>query len=63
MTMVAVIAGVLAAVGLAGLARDRVLGRRRPEPPNGAGAADPTLRYYGQVRESHQPGSHGGGLF
>jgi hypothetical protein len=63
MVTFAVVAGVVVAVGVAGFLRDRVLGRRRPEPPNGAGANDPTLRYYGQVRESHQPGSHGGGLF
>ena len=54
MLTLAVIAGALGAVGAAGLLRDRVRGRRRPEPPSGAGVNDPTLRYYSQVQESHQ---------
>ena len=61
MVTFAIVAGLLGAVGAAGLARDRVLGRRRREPPNGAGAADPTLRYYGEVRESHQHGGYSNG--
>ena len=52
--VIAAFAGLFGAVGLAGFVRDRVKGRRTPAPPNGLGGDDPTLRYYGEVRESHE---------
>jgi hypothetical protein len=57
MVTLAVMAGLVGAVGAAGFLRDRLKGRRRPEPFNGAGADDPTLRYYSDVRRSHE--NHG----
>ena len=55
MTVLAVLGGTVALVAVAGLARDRLLGRRRPEQPNGLGVDDPTLRYYRDVHDQQNP--------
>jgi hypothetical protein len=62
MLTLAVVAGVIGGVGAAGLLRDRLRGRRRPAPPDAAGA-NARLRHYSQVRDSEQQhGLYGGPL-
>jgi hypothetical protein len=61
MTTLAVVAGIVGVVAVAGLLRDRLRGRRPSEPPNGMGSNDPTLRYHRDVADStNQHGIVGG---
>jgi hypothetical protein len=52
MTTFAAIGGVLGAIALAGLARDRVSGRRRPVRSHRDGSAAATLRYHREVGDT-----------
>lgn len=54
MTVLAILAGMFGAVGLAGLVRDRARGRRRTEQHDPDGTAGGYLRYHRDVRESHE---------